>query len=51
LHDADIALQHKLVMADAAVFATALAHDPLLITSDPDLKGLYNVKYLPGHPD
>ena len=47
LRAADIALQHKLAMADAIVFATALTHECLLITSDSDLQGLNGVKYLP----
>ena len=47
LRAADIALQYGLAMADAIVFATALTHECLLITSDSDLKGLNGVKYLP----
>lgn len=47
LRAADIALQHRLAMADAIVFATALTHECLLITSDSDLQGLNGVKYLP----
>jgi len=47
LKAADIALEHRIAMADAIVAATAEMHDSVLITSDADLKDLANVKFLP----
>ncbi len=46
LKAADIALEHRIAMADAMVAATADMHDCILITSDADLKNLPNVKFL-----
>ena len=46
LHSADLALRHRLAMADAMVYATARVHGAELITSDADLKGLEGVTYL-----
>lgn len=43
---ADLALHHRLAMADAMVYATALSHNCPLYTSDADLKGLPQVHYL-----
>jgi len=43
---ADISLNHRLAMADAIVYATALATSAKLMTSDSDLKGLPGVVYL-----
>lgn len=45
LEAADLSLEHKLPMADAIVYATALAYQRKLITSDADFKGLPNVLY------
>lgn len=46
LHSADLALRHRLAMADAMVYATARLHGAELVTSDADLKGLEGVTYL-----
>jgi toxin FitB len=46
LKAADVALQHHLVMADAMVYATALAYDCPIYTSDTDLKKLPLVHYI-----
>ena len=43
---ADASLIHQLAMADAIVYATALAEKAKLITSDSDLSGLPGVSYL-----
>ena len=43
---ADIALQEKLVMADAIVLATAHLNNCTVITSDADLKNKPCVKYI-----
>jgi predicted nucleic acid-binding protein len=40
LHAADIALAHRLAMADAFVYATARRYDAMLITTDSDFEGL-----------
>jgi predicted nucleic acid-binding protein len=40
LHAADLALTHRLAMADALVYATARRHDARLITTDTDFEGL-----------
>lgn len=40
LDAADIALAHRLAMADALVYATARRHAARLITSDSDFEGL-----------
>ncbi len=40
LFAAEISLQHKLGMADAVVYATALANDAPLVTLDNDFRGL-----------
>ena len=44
---ADVSLEFKLAMADAIVYATALAEEAELVTSDADLRGLPGVTYLP----
>ena len=44
---ADISLHHGLAMADAIVYATAQAHDALLVTSDQHFAELPGVKYIP----
>ncbi len=46
LKAADLALQHRLAMADAMVYATALAYNCPLYTSDGDLKGLPLVEFV-----
>jgi toxin FitB len=43
---AEISLSHGLAMADAALYATALAHRATLVTADADFKDLPNVLYL-----
>lgn len=43
---ADIGLQEKLAMADAVIVATAQANKCKVISSDADLKGQANVKYI-----
>jgi len=45
-HAADLALEHKLAMADAIVYSTADVHDAKLITSDKDFKDLPKVLYI-----
>lgn len=46
LQAADLALKHNLAMADAMVYATALAYNALLFTSDADFDGLPLVNYV-----
>ena len=43
----DIALDHKLSMADAIIYATAKSHGAKLVTSDADFKALPDVTYIP----
>ena len=45
LSAADLAIRHKLVMADAIVYATALAVRGQLVTSDAHFKGLPEVLF------
>lgn len=40
---ADLSLKHELASADAFVYATAMAHDAQLLTSDNDFRGLPGV--------
>jgi toxin FitB len=40
LDAADLALRHKLAMADALVYATARRYDATLVTTDSDFDGL-----------
>ena len=47
LEGADLAVRHKLAMADAIVLATASREGAELVTSDADLKGLPSVRFLP----
>lgn len=47
LQAADLSLDHKLSMADAVVYASALHENVDLITSDGDLKDLPHVTYHP----
>lgn len=44
---ADVSLRHNLAMADAVVYATALANTCKLITSDRDLEALPEVTFIP----
>jgi predicted nucleic acid-binding protein len=41
-----VSLTHRLSMADAIVYATAQAHDALLVTGDEHFKELPGVRYL-----
>lgn len=43
---AEISLEHGLAMADAIVYATALAYGATLVTSDAHLRDLPHVEYL-----
>ena len=47
LSAADVSLGHKLAMADAIVYASALQQNANLVTSDKDLKDLPQVIYFP----
>jgi len=47
LSAADVSLSHKLAMADAIVYASAIQQNAKLVTSDKDLKGLPSVTYVP----
>jgi len=47
LASADLALEHRLAMADAIVYATSRAHSARLITSDSDFAKLPGVTYFP----
>jgi toxin FitB len=44
---AEISIKHKLPMADAIIYATALAHRAILVTSDAHFQGLPHVEYIP----
>ena len=46
---ADVRIEHKLAMADAVVYATALQYHAKLITSDADFKNLPHVVYFSKH--
>jgi predicted nucleic acid-binding protein len=46
LRAADLSLEHHLAMADAIIYATAMLHDTLLITSDGDFKLIPGVLFL-----
>jgi len=43
---ADLSLEHRLAMADALIYATAILHQVTVVTSDPDFMGLPGVIYL-----
>lgn len=43
----ELSLKHGLAMADAAIYAIALAHKAVLWTQDADYHGLKSVKYFP----
>jgi predicted nucleic acid-binding protein len=45
LKAADLSLEHKLAMADALVYATALVHDATLFTCDSDFEAIPGVQY------
>lgn len=47
LEGADLAVRHKLAMADAIVLAIASREGAELVTSDADLKGLPSVRFIP----
>ncbi|WP_294534198.1 type II toxin-antitoxin system VapC family toxin [uncultured Rhodoblastus sp.] len=47
LRAADLAREHKLAVADAVVYATALAYDAELLTCDAHFKDLPGVIYFP----
>jgi len=44
---ADLAIKHKLPLADSLIYAAALANKSTLWTQDDDFKGLPHVKYFP----
>lgn len=44
-HAADLAILHKLPLADSLIYAVALAHNATLWTQDDDFEGLPQVKY------
>lgn len=44
---AEMSIQHKLPMADAIIYATALTYDATLVTSDAHFQGLPQVEYIP----
>ena len=44
---AELSLKHQLAMADAAMYAMALAHQATLWTQDADYQGLAGVEYVP----
>lgn len=45
-HAADISIEHKISMADAIIYATAISHQATLVTSDADFKDLPKVSYI-----
>jgi toxin FitB len=47
LSAAALSARYKLAMADALIYATAIAHDATLWTQDEDFKELPNVRYFP----
>jgi predicted nucleic acid-binding protein len=47
---ADVSLEFRLAMADAIVYATALAEGAEVVTGDRDLRGLPGVTYIPKSP-
>ncbi|HEV8132939.1 MAG TPA: type II toxin-antitoxin system VapC family toxin [Acidobacteriota bacterium] len=49
LSAAELSIEHRLAMADAIVYATALFHHAELVTSDADLRNLSGVTYLRKH--
>lgn len=47
---AELSIKHKLPMADAIIYATAVAYDATLVTSDAHFEGLPQVEYIPRKP-
>jgi toxin FitB len=47
LSAAELSIKHKLAMADAIVYATALAHDADLLTCDRHFEKLPSVQFVP----
>ncbi len=47
LSAAELSIKHKLAMADAIVYATALAHDADLLTCDRHFENLPGVRFVP----
>jgi predicted nucleic acid-binding protein len=47
---ADLSLEHGLAMADAMIYATAVLHHSMVITSDSDFEFLPGVTYLEKPP-
>ncbi len=47
LSASELSVRYNLAMADAVIYATALAHNATLWTQDADFKGLPQVKYFP----
>jgi predicted nucleic acid-binding protein len=43
----EVGAQHRLAMADAIIYATALAHDADVLTCDRHFENLLNIRYLP----
>lgn len=50
LEAADVSLEHRLPMADSIVYATALANNAELVTSDSDFAKLPGVTYIRREP-
>ncbi len=46
---ANVAIEHKLAMADAAMYAMAMEHQAVLWTQDADYQGLSGVQYVAKH--
>ena len=44
---ADLSREHKLFIADAVIYATAVQHDAVLLTSDKHFANLPGVEYVP----
>jgi len=44
---ADVSIKHKLPMADAIIYATALSEGATVVTSDEHFKGLPDVEFIP----
>lgn len=47
LSAAALGVQHKLLLADSAIYATARAHEATLWTQDADFEGLPKVRFRP----
>ena len=46
---ANVSIEHKLAMADAAMYAMAMEHQAVLWTQDADYQGLSGVQYVAKH--